>query len=752
MTYRTNKGRRGGVLPDVVAAVLAVVGLAFGFWVAVGRRPVMTPARSSAARIPAVSTPAARTPAPMASSRAPVAAASANPGAAVLTPDKLFATASPSVVRIVQLRGKDEFSQGSGFFVSADGLMVTNFHVIDGNTSLKAFTSQGEALVVENVVATDDPGDLALLKIKAKPSGGYPFLLLAEAVPAVGVRVYAIGNPLGYSNTLSEGLVSGLRKGRVTRGEPNYVQTTAPISHGSSGGPLLSDAGEVVGVTTAMRVDGQNMNFAVEVGRVRRLVEDRQSIAMDAQSKARQWMGRAISEVLEGRRQPDGTYRAIAEALADAGEREDCEKVLDLWAQAGNLGGGGTPDERPRQIETAAIRARMGDLDGARRGAAELTGSLPRVMAYVRAAEVLGEKNNRPAARDMLKLAAAEVEQISVSAQREDTCLFLSAAQSRWGDYGGARRMAEVLKDRAEPDLNAAGASTPRQRRNTRSLALATLAMYEAQGGKLREAWELSDGVYDRFSRWSAELEVTRAAVAAGELKLAEDFAGKMDMNGPKPYARLALAEGYVKAGDVPRAREAIKAARAAGSQLQDAGSRASFSERLAGSLAAAGDLGGAEQVADAIGLPAWRGATYATLAVARARRGEWAQANDMLAKARQAIGIRTPAGRLGEAPDQVEAALAEVASLQAAADIKGASKLAAMMRPGAKRSEAFRAIGRIAAGESDAAEVDAWAAKVLLRQDRSMAYVGAAAGLMARDRQAKVVGDGTIQEAGAGE
>src|SRR2546421_185934 len=132
MSYRTQKGR-GAVWPDVIAAVLAVVGLAFGVWV-----------------------------------------------------------------------------------------VVANFHVIEGNTSLKAFTSQGAALVVENVVATDEPGDLALLKIKAKSSGGYPFLPLAQAAPAVGVRVYAIGNPLGYSNTLSEGLVSGFRKGRAARGEPDY--------------------------------------------------------------------------------------------------------------------------------------------------------------------------------------------------------------------------------------------------------------------------------------------------------------------------------------------------------------------------------------------------------------------------------------------------------------------------------------------------------------------------------------------------
>ncbi len=185
-----------------------------------------------------------------------------------LSPADLFAKASPAVVRVV-VRDKDYkvVGMGSGFFVSADGLLVTNYHVIKGAAFATVRLSNNATLFVNGVAATDPDADLALLKVNG---ADLPFLTVSVGhPPTVGVRVYAIGNPKGLTNTLSEGLISGLRK---VGSQLRAIQTTAPISRGSSGGPLLAASGEVVGVTSAYIISGQNLNFAVPAGEVTRLL------------------------------------------------------------------------------------------------------------------------------------------------------------------------------------------------------------------------------------------------------------------------------------------------------------------------------------------------------------------------------------------------------------------------------------------------------------------------------------------------
>ncbi len=190
------------------------------------------------------------------------------PDPAPLSPEQLFEKASPAVVYIV-VRDKDfkPLGLGSGFFVDANGLVVTNYHVIKGAAFATARLSSGSTLFVDGVTATDPNGDLALLKISG---GGFPCLKIANgALPKVGAAVYAIGNPQGLENTFSSGMVSGHRE--IKEGV-TAIQVTAPISPGSSGGPLLNASGEVVGVTTAYLTTGQNLNFAVPVSGVSALM------------------------------------------------------------------------------------------------------------------------------------------------------------------------------------------------------------------------------------------------------------------------------------------------------------------------------------------------------------------------------------------------------------------------------------------------------------------------------------------------
>jgi len=214
-----------------------------------------------------------------------------------LSPDELFAAASPSVVMVEVCDEKMKpTGLGSGFFVSSDGLLVTNFHVINRAAFAVIRRSDGSACVVEGVAATDEKADLALLKVSVTNA---PALKLGDDTPPkIGTRVFAIGNPEGMTNTLSEGLISGLHAN--DSGLPG-IQTSAAISHGSSGGPLMAADGTVVGVTSGFLANGQNLNFAIGAAQVRSMINGRGALkpfASAAVSKMDPTDSRAFAEVL----------------------------------------------------------------------------------------------------------------------------------------------------------------------------------------------------------------------------------------------------------------------------------------------------------------------------------------------------------------------------------------------------------------------------------------------------------------------
>jgi len=173
-----------------------------------------------------------------------------------MTPTELFARASPAVVT-VHVSGPDIEAWGSGFFVSDDGLLVTNYHVIADTDAAAVVFADGTRANVLGIAAASEKWDIAILRVEYRPN---VFLKLKREEPAVGTRVFAIGSPQKLANSLSEGLVSGIRD--------DGIQVTAPISHGSSGGPLLDAHGEVLGVTTFYINGGENLNFAVPSARV----------------------------------------------------------------------------------------------------------------------------------------------------------------------------------------------------------------------------------------------------------------------------------------------------------------------------------------------------------------------------------------------------------------------------------------------------------------------------------------------------
>jgi hypothetical protein len=169
----------------------------------------------------------------------------------------------------VQIRALDSrhrpIGSGTGFFVSANGLLATNLHVIRGASSLQVETLEGDIYDLVYLVTSDARRDIAILKIPV--DNARPLPLASDADVAVGANVYVMGNPLGQVGTFSNGLVSAQRSLEGV----TLVQITAPVSPGSSGGPVMNEEGEVIGVTTLMLRGGQNLNYAVPVRYVRPL-------------------------------------------------------------------------------------------------------------------------------------------------------------------------------------------------------------------------------------------------------------------------------------------------------------------------------------------------------------------------------------------------------------------------------------------------------------------------------------------------
>lgn len=159
-----------------------------------------------------------------------------------------------------------KFSQGSGFIFSPEGKVLTNYHVIRGASRMQARMRDQSTHDVEWIVGYDIQHDLAALKIAGD---SLPAVHLGNsAVVRTGDHVTALGAPLGLENTLSDGIISAVRQDGPFR----VFQTSTPISHGSSGGPLFDDFGDVIALIVSTVEAGENLNFAVPIDSARGLL------------------------------------------------------------------------------------------------------------------------------------------------------------------------------------------------------------------------------------------------------------------------------------------------------------------------------------------------------------------------------------------------------------------------------------------------------------------------------------------------
>ncbi len=170
---------------------------------------------------------------------------------------QIASDARQAVVTVRAYSAGQEIRQGSGFFIREDGILVTNIHVVSGADALAIELESGEIFDNVYALAFDERRDLIILKI---PTTNVPFLEIADdRMAEVGDLVYVVGNPLGYGGTFSDGLLSAKR----LEDGVAYLQISAPISQGSSGGPVLNSGGKAIGVATFTVTEGQNLNLAV---------------------------------------------------------------------------------------------------------------------------------------------------------------------------------------------------------------------------------------------------------------------------------------------------------------------------------------------------------------------------------------------------------------------------------------------------------------------------------------------------------
>ena len=213
-------------------------------------------------------------------------------------------------------------SQGSGFFISADGYAVTNSHVVENAESTRIVTDDQKTYAAK-VVGSDSVSDLALLKVDGR--NDFPFVRFADELPRVGSWILAIGNPFGLSGTVTAGIVSARPRNLGPGSHQELIQIDAPVNQGDSGGPSFDLDGKVIGVNTMiLSPTGGSIGiaFAIPAQTVKAVVPQ----LMDKGAVARAWLGVQLLPVMVNisdspmMKGVQGALVALAEASSPAAQ------------------------------------------------------------------------------------------------------------------------------------------------------------------------------------------------------------------------------------------------------------------------------------------------------------------------------------------------------------------------------------------------------------------------------------------------
>jgi serine protease Do len=176
---------------------------------------------------------------------------------------KVVKNAEPCVFVVYALDANGTaIGQGTGFFIAASGIGVTNHHVFKPGVQWAIKTFDGKQYRVRRIVKQSERYDFVVFETEVEKNISFPFLRLANQTPKKGDEVLVLGNPEGLESTLSRGIVSSIRK---LDNSDDLIQTDAAISHGSSGSPVMTLNGEVVGIATLKIKECENCNFAYNI-------------------------------------------------------------------------------------------------------------------------------------------------------------------------------------------------------------------------------------------------------------------------------------------------------------------------------------------------------------------------------------------------------------------------------------------------------------------------------------------------------
>jgi len=260
-----------------------------------------------------------------------------------LTAEQIYKKVSGAVVVIHAYDYNEELaSQGSGVIINDEGYLVTNYHLLKGNERVEVLHNK-KIIQYSDIIGIDVERDILILKIE---SGKIPAIKIGDSKTInIGEKVYAIGSPLGFENTISEGIISGLRNYDEFGGK--FIQITASISHGSSGGAVVNDKGELIGISTLTAMEGQNLNFAIPIDDV--LDVEIRSYANDHSYKDYELFSKGLDARKRGNNQEaieyyslfiikypnfPGAYnnRGLAKLALDdfRGAIQDCNKVIEI--------------------------------------------------------------------------------------------------------------------------------------------------------------------------------------------------------------------------------------------------------------------------------------------------------------------------------------------------------------------------------------------------------------------------------------
>lgn len=173
---------------------------------------------------------------------------------------------------VVTIYAYDSFqkilTQGSGVVLNDKGWIVTNYHVYNGSDKM-IVKHKDQIVEYTDIIGVDVEKDILILKIADKT---FPSIVVGNSDSLnIGQKIYALGSPMGFENTITEGIISGLRS--YEERTKNFIQISAAISHGSSGGAVVNAKGELIGISTLSATEGQNLNFAIPVNEVLKIYQ-----------------------------------------------------------------------------------------------------------------------------------------------------------------------------------------------------------------------------------------------------------------------------------------------------------------------------------------------------------------------------------------------------------------------------------------------------------------------------------------------